>query len=614
MKYFLIAASLFSLPSIAFGGTCSPQTPKHVPCTPKPGKATDDAKVKILQHIEAAERMESDVRLANARFVAVRDNWRATKAQKLKACKEALDLQIGQEANYRAALEQTAELYHVWPKQRGRIVIGRPSDPAMGYVEDLPAQWNPRPIDSGRGVKFAARIDGSDEQPHYSGTTNMDPRASNGLLAATLADGRVFVLKGTLAQMKNNPGLLAAILYHEARHFDRLSWKDKAGENRGWAGADKEERDIYAAGFAYAKTLGLDQTDIDWLDGKYREYAEAVRTGKSIADNSLTPKEEAAWKNHFEAKQLNLEDEYAALANDVSVARIRQMAAQKRDKEVREIRAAKQRPLDERLRAAKADLSRQSCADPGSVTQVMLDSLPKPYDEVFAAKHPRPLDPCESRIYDLISLGENAGVLYAEADKFRQARIDRSIRDFQEAFDESQRREAMRREAEEVLRQSLKPAAPPSGYVPPPPLSHSMPQLRDFAVNACSAPDRIVIERLLMPYYDHSYRAYDDRYASELAAGLDPCSGRLFYRLIELLRAGDWRQTDRRWLQDTVAAYSTPQAPSGGNNAPWRPPNQGGRSEAAVPPPPRKHDPEGEALERLREIERRKRWGLRPTR
>lgn len=614
MNYLILATSLLVLPSVVFGGPCSPRTPKHVPCTPIPGEATDVAKANILGHIVAARGMEEDVQLAKIRFEATRDNWRTTKAQKLKACKEALDLHMTQEALYREAMNQTSDLYHVWPKQRGRIAIGRPSDPGMGYVEDLPALWNPLPIDSGRGVKFAARIDGSDEKPHYSGGTNMDPRAPNGLLAATLADGRVLVLKGTfdLALDKKNPGFLAAILYHEARHFDRLSWKDKAGENRGWASADKEERDIYAAGFLYAKTLGLNKKDIAWLDDKYREYAEAVRTGKSITDNSLTPKQEDDWKKHYEVKQLNLEDEYAALANDVSVARVRQMAAQKRDKEVREIRAAKHRPLDERLRTAKADLSRQSCADPGSVTQVMLDSLPKPYDEVFAAKHPRSFDLCESRTYDLITLGENAGVLLTEAEKFRQARIDRDRRAFEEAFAESERRMARRREDDEALRQSRRPDPPPSAEIPPPPFSRSMPQLRDFAINACSAPDRVTIDMLLMPYYDYSYRAYDDQYAGKLVAGLDQCSGRLFYRLIELLRAYDWRQTERRWLQDTVAAYSTPPTSSGGNM--WRPHNQGGENKTITPPPPPRHDAEGEALEQLREIERRKRWGLRPIR
>jgi len=614
VKYFFLAMSLFALPSAAFGGTCSPQTPKHVPCSPKPGKATDDAKANILRSIEDAQRLETKVQLANSRFVAVRDNWRATKAQKQKACKEALDAQMSQEALYREAMDQTADLYHVWPKQRGRIVIGRPSDPAMSYTEDLPARWNPRPTDSGLGVKFAARIDGSDGQPHYSGGTNMDPNAPNGLLAATLSDGRVFVLKDTFTRTMKNPGLLAAILYHEARHFDRLSWKDKTGENRGWASADKEERDVYEAGIRYAKTLDLDENDIAWLGQKYQEYAKAVRTGKSITDSSLTPKQEADWKNYYEAKQLNLEDEYAALSQNISVARVRQMAAQKRDKEVRETRAARQRPLDERLRTAKADLSRQSCADPGSVTQVMLDSLPKAYDEVFAAKHPRALDPCESRAYDLITLGENAYTLLTETEKFRQARIAQERRAFEEAFAESQRREAMRREAEEVLRGSRRPDPPPSAYVPPPPISRSMPQLRDFAINACRAPDRVAIGMLLVPYYDHSYRAYDDRYAAELLSGLDRCSGRLFYRLIELLRADDWRQTDRRWLQETVAAYSTTPGSTAGNNAPWWPPSQGGGSEPVIPPPPPKHDPEGEALERLREIERRKRWGLRPVR
>lgn len=194
-----------------------------------------------------------------------------------------------------------------------------------------------------------------------------------------------------------------------------------------------------------------------------------------------------------------------------------------------------------------------------------------------------------------------------------EARAAAARKKFEEAYAESLRQRALENEAQELLRRSRRlPSEPPvSAYFPPPPFSRAFPQLREFAVAACRAPEEVPIDMFLMPYYDHSYRAFDDDLTAKLSSGLGDCPRRLFHRLIELIRASDWRQTDRRWIRSTVAAYSAAPGNSGGNFFP--PSNGSGGGATVAPPPPPAHDAAGKALEQLQEIERRRRWGLRPV-
>lgn len=237
-----------------------------------------------------------------------------------------------------------------------------------------------------------------------------------------------------------------------------------------------------------------------------------------------------------------------------------------------------------------------------------------------------------------------AGILAAEKDAFADALVEARLlvnraRDLAEIdrrhieanlpkknFWESADPDEFRRMLTEL--KSL-PAPMRSGLVPPPPFSRSMPRLRDFAVAACRAPEEVAIELFLTPYYDHSYRDYDDALARELSSGLDVCSRALFYKIIGSLRANEWQQADRNWIRRTVAelsrlpespaSHTTP--PAGGGNGG----RQGGGgysggnrsgddTSSTKAPPAARHDAEGEALEQLRETERRLRWGLRPVR
>lgn len=158
-----------------------------------------------------------------------------------------------------------------------------------------------------------------------------------------------------------------------------------------------------------------------------------------------------------------------------------------------------------------------------------------------------------------------------------------------------------------------------SGYVPPPPFAHHMARFRSFAVEACRSPENVPMGHFLTPYYDHSFRDHDNALAQRMSAGLDACSQRLFYRLIEMVRDMSWRQADRAWIREAVELYSRPPQRSdplpsvGGNGGGGNGGGNRGGGEVSPAPPPVRHDAEGEALRQLQEIERRKRWGLRPV-
>lgn len=332
-----MAACLLSAPSFVFAAPCTKTAPLGVPCTPAPGKATEDAKAAIIGFITDAQDMNDDVKKLEATYLAARANPQASTQEKLDACEPYRNAKKTQDNLYKQAIEQTSDLYHVHPAQRGQITIGEPDEQDKKYMTGLSAIWNPQVTDSGPGTKLSVRINGSDGLSHHSGATQMNPFEPNGRQAITTLDGRVFILKDTfeLALRKNNLGFLAHILYHETRHFNRLSWTDETGRNRSWATADKEERDAYNADARMGKVFDLKQDEINDLIEKYQAYADAVNSRVQITDDHLTPQQEAVWKNHYEHQQINIEEEYRSLQETVTNERARQVAEQKRAQEER---------------------------------------------------------------------------------------------------------------------------------------------------------------------------------------------------------------------------------------------------------------------------------------
>lgn len=356
MKKIVLAAFLLcAFSPRAFAAFCS-AAPPNTPCTPDPGRTTDDAKDAIVKYINLAQALETDVQSLKQAYIDAKNSG-ASDEEKLEACRKYFGVVAAQEDYYQQAAQRASDLYHVGSKER-RLTIAKPRAPEDAYVEGLSALWNPRITESGPSVKFAAKIVDKDGVAHYSGATKMDPRVPEGPKAFTLADGRVLVLKDTFAMAleRTNPaGFLAGIVNHEARHFDRLSWTDAQGRRRGWQRNDAEERDAYKRDRRYARTFGLEQRDIDEIDRNIADYSAAAAAPPDPA-KQLTPADAAKWKAYYENTQLNLEEDFAALSAKVKAEKDRQAELARRLEEeriAREKEAEERRIAQEQAEAAR---------------------------------------------------------------------------------------------------------------------------------------------------------------------------------------------------------------------------------------------------------------------
>lgn len=122
-------------------------------------------------------------------------------------------------------LAETAKAYNVGPRNpAGNVAL--PKDP-LGrgeWAAGLPAVWAPRVRYELNEVR---QIIAPDNSVHYADGT-VDPRTSAGM---TYPDGEVRVLAQNLRNAfdRGNPGLIAYILHHEARHFDDVVTHGQGG-------------------------------------------------------------------------------------------------------------------------------------------------------------------------------------------------------------------------------------------------------------------------------------------------------------------------------------------------------------------------------------------------
>lgn len=356
MKSLILAISLLPITSMVSAAPCSPTS--KGPCTPVQDGAYDEIHAEILSLIEDAQTAEPAVKEVREYFLHTRGNHHYTAEDRMIAFLQYRDAITAQDALYEQALNKTADLYHVRPLHTGTITIGQPDDADKQYMTGLRAFWRPKATDSGPGVNLAVRIEGNDG-PHYMGATKMDPRQPGGRLGTTLDDGRVLITKDTfaIAIEKGNLGFLAAVIYHETRHFDRLSWKDKSGKNRSWATPDEGERDAYEAEARMGRVFGLSDADIAGLKSQARAYAKALETGIPITDAHLDLAQENTWKNYYDHVQINLEEEYAKLRKAVKDESARQKGDQEqrrlaREKAAREEQARRNEQTWQRIEAA----------------------------------------------------------------------------------------------------------------------------------------------------------------------------------------------------------------------------------------------------------------------
>lgn len=348
--------------------------------------------------------------------------------------------------------------------------------------------------------------------------------------AITWENGDIIV---TIDAFKFSPGYLAAVITHETIHYDQITTVGRGNKMSRQA----RERE------AYNTMIGLTNRPIFQLSPM---ELGVVKDNFHRAMNSTSPSDSSPLlgDSGFYSVDLTLDpngEEHLLQA----MREAKEVAAKQRER----IELERQRDHDERLKNAWVALAQRSCANPGSVSQAELDRLPKPYGTDVMDTTPRGLGECGGKVYSMLSYGASA---------------------------------------EEIRGMSTPPPKPVDALIPPPPqaarpdpqpqqgaqaqtpFSSVLPGLKNIAVTACLSSGQVPIEKnLTQPDMPFSFwKEMDDKTADSLSSGLGNCEGRLFRRLIELIRAGQGDRITALWVQQTAAAYRNTAGTSPGHAAP----------------------------------------------
>lgn len=333
----LFLASIMAVQVVGASEAPCSESPANNPCTPDPGASTDKAKEQIRRLIVLAGTAQSDVDSLRARFIAIRQDPGTSIEQKFTAFEAYRTKKLEQDRLYNDVIEKTAALYHVQPANVGPVAVARSSDPQLAWMSGpglKPAHWDPAVTDSGKDVRLAFKVAGSDRRDHYGGLVQMDADPLDPTIepryAVTLPDGRTLVLRGAIElalQKKHGLGFLASVIFHETRHFNYLSRPCPNGSGTcSWASETEDERDAYAEQNRLAKAFELNGPDRDAFIAQWRAFDADVKAGRLSFNPE--PKVEAAWEDYYKDTQINLEDEYAALKKQVEDERRRQQKEQ----------------------------------------------------------------------------------------------------------------------------------------------------------------------------------------------------------------------------------------------------------------------------------------------
>lgn len=353
MKFLLLSLCLLLFGQRILAAPCS-SVQGDGPCTPDAGEETETAKQDIRDLIARAKEVDPTVSDLKEKYLAVRDNPAIGIEEKLAACEAYRAKKLPQDQLYKDAINKTAALYHVSPGNIGQVVVAKSSDPKLAWMSGLTAQWNPQATDSGVGVKLAVKIWGTDDKDHYGGLVHMETEPKDLTIdpryAVTSPDGHTLILKGTfdLALKKEHGlGFLASVIFHETRHFNYLSrdCPDKSG-TCSWASETEDERDAYAEQTRLARVFGLSGADKAAFIAQWRQFDAEVKAGRLKSFNP-DPADAANWQKYY-PRQINLEEEYQKLKDDVEASRREQQELADLDREEAEEREA------ERVRAQAA--------------------------------------------------------------------------------------------------------------------------------------------------------------------------------------------------------------------------------------------------------------------
>lgn len=189
------------------------------------------------------------------------------------------------------------------------------------------------------------------------------------------------------------------------------------------------------------------------------------------------------------------------------------------------------RDRDERLKKTLADATRRSCEAPGSVSQAELDALPLPSaGNLAATPWPEGVTDCPHVYLYLAGNGRDARTL-------------------------------------KTLSAPAPDASAPGGPAPvrgaPARLfSGTFPKVKALAVAACKAPEQARVDpELTRPRESLLFLPSDDRDAAREAAGLGACEGKMFHRLIGVMRYGNPGKITAAWLKERAAEYTPAPAP-----------------------------------------------------
>lgn len=190
------------------------------------------------------------------------------------------------------------------------------------------------------------------------------------------------------------------------------------------------------------------------------------------------------------------------------------------------------RDHDARLKKALADATRRSCETPGSVSQAELDALGLPRAENLAmTPWPEGAADCPHVYLYLAANGRDARALKALSTPTPDA--------------------------------SAPEDGTPVRGAPATLFSGTFPKVKALAVAACKAPELARVDpELTRPRESFLFLPSDDREAARAAAGLGACEGKMFHRLIGVIRYGNPGKITAAWLKERAAEYTPAPAPA----------------------------------------------------
>lgn len=257
----LLLAFFFAQPAL-----CAPcPGPTGTPCTPTQGDKTN-----IINIISLALDAEMKMLVARENKVAALNSKKDEAAGAFQ--QEEEDRESEMRRYFAEVLRLTSEAYNIAPGARVGLVVA-PKDPEGrgGWSSSRMARWKPEVLYEDR---FIGAIRGADGRDHYYGMAYINPQATAGF-TSPVGEVRIHMQQLRDALAIRNPGLIAATLYHESRHFNALI-------TSGWMSREQNELAAYTDHARLAASVfELDPYIANQIEASKQHYLQAVKNGAS---------------------------------------------------------------------------------------------------------------------------------------------------------------------------------------------------------------------------------------------------------------------------------------------------------------------------------------------